>query len=94
MLTAAIAVMDQIAEVLATTLRDGLIQRVEDEVGPQRRRHAPADDAAREDVDHEGDVDKTPPRRDIRKVGDPQLVRAGGGEVPIDEIARLVRVRC
>src|ERR1700692_186136 len=49
-LTAAIAVMDQVADVLPTALVDRLVQGVEHEVGPERRRHAPPDDASREDV--------------------------------------------
>ena len=66
-LAAAVAVMDQIADVVATALVDRLVQGVEDEVRPERRRHAPADDAPREHVDHQGDVDEPAPRRDIRK---------------------------
>jgi hypothetical protein len=65
-LTAAVAVMDQIADLFPTALVDRLVQRVEDEVGPERRGHPPADDPAREDVDHKGHVDEATPRRDIR----------------------------
>ena len=37
---------------------DGLLKRIEDEVRAERIRHAPADNASREHVDDEGDVDE------------------------------------
>jgi hypothetical protein len=61
-----------------------LLQRIEYEVGAQRRGDTPADDAAREDVDHEGDVDEAGPRGDVRQVADPELIRSRRDEVAID----------
>src|SRR5262245_66608508 len=49
-LGAPIAVMDQAAGAGAAAVVNGLLQRIEHEVGRQRRRHAPPDNAAREDV--------------------------------------------
>ena len=53
-------------------LVQGLLQRIEHEAGVRRARHTPADDAAGEDVDDEGDVDEAGPGRDVGEVRDPQ----------------------
>jgi hypothetical protein len=70
----AVAVMDQPAQRGAATVVDGLFQRIQDEVGAQRGRHAPPDNPPREDVDDEGHVDEAPPPGDVREVGDPKLI--------------------
>lgn len=47
----------------------------------------PAQDAAGEDVDDEGDIDEPGQRPYVGEVGHPQLVQAGGGgPVPLDQI--------
>ena len=89
-LAAAIAVMHQVADGVVAAVVDRLLERIEHEVGPQRRRDAPADDAAREDVDDERDVDEAAPRRDVREVRDPELIRPRRGEVPVDQVGRAV----
>ena len=86
MLRAPAAVMDD-------ALRPGsrpqrLRQRVQDQFGVHRARHAPADDAAGEDIDHEGRVDEAGPGRRIGEVGHPQLIRPAGLELPVDAIQR------
>src|SRR3954471_22411751 len=53
-----------------------------------RARDTPADDTPRKNVDDEGDIDKTGPRRDVGKVGHPQGVRTRRIELPIDAIER------
>ncbi len=83
-LNAAIAVMDEPVDVVASAER--LFERVECEVGSQRWRHAPTDDGAREDIDDEGDVREAFPRRNIRDVGDPKLIRAVRTKLPLDEV--------
>jgi hypothetical protein len=88
-----IDVMDQVGDLRTTALVDRLLERVEDEIGPQRRRHAPADNAAGEDVDDEGDVDEAAPRRHVGEVGHPQLVGPGRRKLAIDEIRRPLRGR-
>ena len=65
---------------------DGHLQGVEDEVGGHGGGHPPAHDQAGEDVDDEGHVGHARPGGDIGEVGDPQLVRTGGGEVPVDQV--------
>src|SRR5204862_6099617 len=54
----------------------------------QRGGDAPTDNTAAEDVDHEGHVTEAAPRADVGDVGDPQLVRCGGGEVALDQVGR------
>ena len=49
--------MHQVARAVTATIVDGLLKRIEDEVRAERSRHAPADNASREHVDDEGDVD-------------------------------------
>ena len=85
-LGAAIAVMDQAVGRVVAAVVDRLVEGIEDEICPQRAGHPPPDDAARKDVDDERDVDKAAPRRDVREVGDPELIRPRRREVPIDEI--------
>ena len=53
---------------------EGLLERIEGEVGTQRARHAPADDASRKDINDEGHVDEAAPGGDIGEVSYPQFV--------------------
>ena len=74
-LAAAIAVMDEAAALDRPAFVECLLQRIQHEAGMCRPADPPADDAAGEDVDHEGDVDEAGPGRDVGEVRDPQLVR-------------------
>src|SRR6266702_2382758 len=65
-----------------------LLQRVQDQFGMHRARHAPPDDASCEYIDHKRDVNEACPRRDVSKVRDPQLVGAARLELPVDPIER------
>jgi hypothetical protein len=38
------------------------------------------------DVEHAGEGDESGPGRHMNHVGDPQLIRAGGGEFALDQI--------
>src|SRR5215470_12097898 len=93
----AITVMDEWLRAGTRAIVEGLFQRIEGEIAPQRARYAPAYDPPGEDVDHEGDVRKAPPRRHVCQIRDPQLIRARRHEAPRDEIGRThrasVRVR-
>ena len=80
--------MDQAAAPDRPALVQGLLQRVQHEAGVSRAGDTPADDAPRKDVDDEGDIDETGPRRDVGKVGHPQGVRTRRFELPIDAIER------
>ena len=83
-LTAAIGVMDESSERLA--LVDRHLERGEHELGAQVRRHRPAHDLAAEDVEHDRQVEEARAGRDVRDVGDPELVGLGGGEVTLDQV--------
>jgi hypothetical protein len=87
-LAPAVAVMHEVAHRVVTAGVDRLFEGVQHKVGAQRRRHAPADDASPEDVDHEGHVDETLPRRDVRESRHPELIRPRRDEVPIDQVGR------
>jgi len=73
------------------TVVQGLLQRVEYEIGPHRCLRASADDATREHVDHERDVHKAAPRGDVCEVRDPQLIRTLGVKVPLHQVLRELR---
>ena len=73
-------------------LRERHVERVEHELGAQMRRHRPADDAPAPRIEHDGEIEKAGPGRDVGDVGDPELVGAGRGEVALDEIGRRARV--
>src|SRR3954463_12642884 len=85
-LHAAIAVVDETAAPDGPARVQGLFQRVQHEVGVRRAGDTPADNTPRKDVDDEGDIDETGPRRDVGKVGHPQGVRTQRFELPIDAI--------
>jgi len=67
---------------------DRHLQRVEHQLGAHARRGAPADDPAGERVEHERDEDHPGPGRDIGVVRDPQRIRSGRVEVPLDQVRR------
>ena len=67
----AIAVVDEAAAPNRPSLMQGLLQRVEHEAGVSRAGETPADDAPREGVDDEGDVDEAGPGHDVGEVGYP-----------------------
>ena len=85
--------MHQVAGVGVAPVIDGLLERVQREIGAQRGRCPPADNPSREDIDNERHVDKAAPGGDVREIRDPELIRARGREVPLDEIRRSRGVR-
>ena len=87
-LTTAVAVMDQPLAGPAGVQR--LLERIEHRIGVHRTAHAPAGDPAGEHIDDDGHVDEAHPGGDIRDVGDPQLVRPCGLELPPDAIERAL----
>ena len=66
----------------------GLLQRVQHEVGAGGRRDPPADDAACEHVDHEGHEDEAGPGRDVGEVAHPQRVGPIRHELAVDLVLR------
>jgi hypothetical protein len=60
---------------------DGLLDRVQDELGVHAGRRSPTQDAAGVGVDDERDVDRSGPRRHVR-------VRSGRSAVPVFRLDR------
>jgi hypothetical protein len=71
---------------LSKALVDRLLKRVEEEIRHQGRRDPPAGNAPGENIDDERDVDEAPPGCDVGEIPDPELIRPGRRELPIDEI--------
>ena len=67
-------------------LSHGHVQRVEDQFSPEMRRHRPPNHAPTPRIEDDGEVQEARPGRDVRDVGDPELVRAVGGERPADQV--------
>ena len=84
-LTSRIGVADQAVEAhLPRPSRH--VEGIDDERGGHGAAGLPSDEAAREHVDDEGDVDDARPRRAVGEVGDPELVGGGGQELSFDEV--------
>src|SRR5664280_3250246 len=86
-LNAAIAVMDETGEIVASGV-DGHLESVESEVGSHARCGAPADYAAAEDIDDKGCVAEAGDRPDVGQIRHPEPVGCRGGEGPFDEVCR------
>lgn len=71
-----------------SAMLDGHADGVEDQLGAQVVGHSPADDAAGVGVDHDGEVEESFPGAQVGDIGDPQPVRCGGGELPLDQVRR------
>jgi hypothetical protein len=52
------------------------------------RRRLPADDPAREDVEHEGQIDEPLAGLQVAEIADPEFVGALGHEAPRDQVGR------
>ncbi len=66
--------------------KDGHLERVDHELFAHMVSHRPADDATTKDVENHGEVQETAPRRNVRDIGDPQLIGSVGREATLDEI--------
>src|SRR5438128_2661894 len=84
-LAALIRVMN---DVRRPTLRDGHLQRGQDELSPEMGFHRPADHASAPDIEDDGEIEEAGPGRHVGDVRDPQLIRARAGELAVDEIRR------
>jgi hypothetical protein len=84
-------VVDQAVEPVGLTCVDGHLQRINDQVASQRRRHLAADDEPAEDVDHEGHVDKADMGLHIGEVGHPQTIGSVGHALAVHEVDRAVQ---
>src|SRR5262245_7660511 len=67
---------------------DALFQGSEDQVGIAAIRAAPAHDAVGERVTHRREPERALTAGDAGRVGHPQPVRCGRGELPVDPVRR------
>ncbi len=91
MLNSSIAVMDEI--LVGFPRVESLLQRVERQVGPQRRRDAPTHDPTADGIVNEGDVDEARPGRDVCDVGEPESVRGVDDESTLHSVEPVRRRR-
>lgn len=61
---------------------------IQNESRAHRLADAPANDPAREDLNHESGIDEALPGRDIREIAAPQLILALGMELPVYPVQR------
>lgn len=96
-LDAAIRVMHEAATMSGTPIMKSLLQGIEDKASMCRPARPPSNDAASEDVDDNGHVDKTLPCGDVGEVRNPQPVWCWGFELAVNPVkrarGRLVRER-
>ena len=85
-LRAAVGVVHEAGVGEAATARH--LQRVEAELGAHVIGDRPADDAAREQVEDDGEVQPALPRPHVRDVGRPHAVRRRRFEVPVEHVRR------
>jgi peptidoglycan/xylan/chitin deacetylase (PgdA/CDA1 family) len=85
-----VAVVDDIAR---PALTDRHLQCRQHELGAQMRLHRPADDPTAERIEHDSEIQEAGHCRNIGDVGDPKLVRAVGGEIPVHQVRRASRSR-
>src|SRR5262249_46876352 len=88
-LTALIGMMDYVCR---SALREGHVQRLEDELRAEVRCHRPADDATAPRIEHDGEVEEAGPGWDVGDVRDPEPVGSHGGEVAVHEIGSGARL--
>src|SRR5579884_4018239 len=79
-------------DVCGSTPVERHVERIENEFCPQMISHCPTDDAAAVDIEHNGEKQKAVPRRNIRDVRNPELIRSARCEVAVDQIRCRARV--
>ena len=67
------------------------VQGIEHELGVQAGGHRPADDAAAERIECDGQVEEAGPRRNVGDIGHPQHVRARRLELAVHPVERARR---
>ena len=84
-LTSLIRVVD---DAPGATLYEGHVERTQHQLRVQMIGHRPAHNAATEDIEHDGEIEKAFCGRHVGGIGHPQPVRGVGHEVPLHEIGR------
>ena len=68
------------------------VQGIEHQLLGERGGHRPADDATAEGIEHDGEIEKTRPGRDVGDIGNPQQIGRCCREVALDQVRRLTAV--
>src|SRR5690606_32058502 len=89
-LHAAIAVVNERLTGAKIAVVQRLLERIQCDIATQRARHSPTDDRAGVRIDHEGDVPRASPRRDVAQSRHPQSVRPRHSEGPIDTVQSAI----
>ena len=76
-------------DLLGASLPHGHIKSVEHQLRAQMRRHGPADNTATPYIEDDGQIQKAGPRWDVGNIRDPELIRAGGCKIPLDQVRRF-----
>ena len=71
---------------------DRHLERINDEFLTHVVSHSPANNTPAEDVKHDGQIQETAPRRNVRYVSDPQCIGSIGDKASLDEIGCRSRV--
>lgn len=90
-LAAAIRVMNKTTSDARPSIVQGLLKSIEHKARMCRPADPPADYAAGEHIDHEGNVDEPGPGRDVGEIADPEPVRCRGLEVAVHMVERARR---
>ena len=80
--------MDKVRFFGNATVVQRLLERIQRDVGAERTRHPPADDAPGKSVDDERHVHEAAPGRHIRQVSHPQPIRRADDKVAVHPIQR------
>ena len=74
------------------SLADGHVERLDDELGAEVTRYRPADNAAAPGIEHDRQVEKPGPGRNVGDVRHPEAIWLLDGEFSVDEVRRLLRL--
>jgi hypothetical protein len=68
------------------------LSRIKDKFGSQMIGHRPTHNTSAKRIEHNSDEQKSSPRRHVRDIRNPELVRPSGGKVPVDKVRSWSRV--
>jgi hypothetical protein len=77
---------------LRSSCRQRHVQSTQHQLVGKRGRHRPADDATAIRIEHDREIQKARPCRNIGDFSNPQQVRSFRGEVALDQIRRLTAI--
>ncbi len=86
------AVIRMVDDVLRPALPERHLQRIQNQLRTQVIGHAPAHNAPAEGIQHDGEIQKTGPGRNVGDVHHPQLVQCHHREIPLHQIRSAGRL--